>query len=225
MYSKACSIYDYLVCRIGFNSKQDDNFDFKGLGCLLDNKYIITAAHVINSLNKSNLSAVCKYDGIYRFDVIYYSSEYDISILKTVEKIYALDTTKKVSEPIAIYKNIPSVGLSVGYMGHFIYNEVFNEKTSTICFSQAYISFRDCTSYSKTSLFLGLSGGITQQGFSGGPVFTINGELVGVMSKLAPYIFDYDNPLKPLNSIPIITSLYPVYSEIDNLINSIEAAK
>jgi hypothetical protein len=78
-------------------------------------------------------------------------------------------------------------------------------------FSAAYISFR--VPDSKPIRF-GLNGGVIQRGFSGSPVFTAKGELVGVIVQSMKYCADYDQPLGSIHTFSIISPIMNYHDEI-----------
>jgi hypothetical protein len=74
-------------------------------------------------------------------------------------------------------------------------------------FSQASISMLMKDADSEHPKFA-LDSGIIQEGSSGGPVFTAEGYLVGVIVESLQFVVDQSHPLPNIVTLPIMSALY-----------------
>jgi S1-C subfamily serine protease len=217
MFSNACRFYWDLVCNVGGGSPTIEG-KLHGKGCLLSPNYAITALHTVTKmLQQYKWPLIMKSDGVFKCDVVLQSSELDIALLKTTEKIKDIKRDQPLSYPTIASSN-PSLGLSVGFIGVVtLEGETKNERHTT--FSQASTSYFFLEEQSK-GLRYALTGGFIQQGFSGGPVFAANSELIGLLVMAQRFALDMEHPLASIYNIPVMSPLAPLKKDIDMILSS-----
>ncbi len=211
MFKDACHQYWDLRCEIGGGSKDIAGKLF-GKGCLLTPDVILTARHVFSSVARNyDWPVVLKHDGLFKCDVIYDSKDSDICIYHAAIKlrdVVEMDTPRSFP---TLYSQKPFLGLQVGYFGTLRSEDEKGEERAMTSFSAAFISFM--VPDSKPIRF-GLNGGVIQRGFSGSPVFTAKGDLVGVIVQSMKYCTDYDQPLGSVHTFSIISPIMNYHDEI-----------
>lgn len=212
-FLKAFRFYNDLYCNIGVKFDREESFF--GAGCVLSEEYLLTARHIVKKrIRLGGYPVAMKHDGYFKCEIAFELAELDIIILKVISKGEVVESKNRIKQFPKIKKEPLSIGLAVGYIGDIKTHDEKNnlEPRLATCFSQAYISFI------QEPNFLGLSGGIVQQGFSGSPVFSEDTKLLGMIVRCQPYISDYENPVNTTNILPIMAPLYPIYARIQKFL-------
>ena len=63
-----------------------------------------------------------------------------------------------------------------------------------------------------------LTGGLIQKGFSGGPVFEENGNIIGVLIQSLRFPLDLDFPTISIATMPIMSAVFPYRDDILGLL-------
>lgn len=152
-----------------FNAISIDNI---GSGCVvINNKLILTAAHVVND------SGVYLYQGqadnvLHLLKLIKIDQSKDLALLESMDS---------VSQPSFIINPKPDlkIGDPIIYLGwDTITNEITKSKTT--------IFELDSTKIDNLNTIALYAPGNAQQGYSGGPIISSKGELIGVVSHGTP---------------------------------------
>ena len=212
MYIDACRLYGGLNCQVGGGSPTTKG-KLHGMGCLISPCHVLTALHTLTQTEiLYEWPVVFKHDGLYRCEITLESKEYDVTMLQTTEKLDDADFAPPEGYP-SILPSKPFLGLSVGYIAALHLHKPDGEDTRHTCFSQAFVSMllREGGEGERYAL----SGGIMQPGFSGGPVFTAEGKLVGIVVKSIQFAADAKHPTLSVYTLPVMTSLYPLKDRIE----------
>ncbi len=212
MFTNACKFYWGLVCSVGGGTQQIKG-KLHGKGCLLSRNHAITALHTVTQmLHKYQWPVIMKQDGVFRCEVQFQSKEYDVALLRTTDKIVEYDLGPLPPNYPSIATSNPFLGLSVGFIGT-ISLEGENETERHTTFSPASTSYYFEEQVTKGFRYA-LIGGFVQKGFSGGPVFTCNSELVGLIVMAQRFALDMDNPIASLYNLPVMSPLSPLRKDI-----------
>jgi hypothetical protein len=217
MFSNACRFYWNLVCSIGGGSPTIKG-KLHGKGCLLSPNHAITALHVVTGMvQRYKWPVIMKHDGLFKCEVMLQSNELDIALLRATEKIEDFSLDQPSGYPTVASSN-PFLGMSVGFIGVIsLEGESKNERHTT--FSQASTSYFFVDERHKGPRFA-LTGGLIQQGFSGGPVFTANLELVGLIVMSQRFALDMEHPLASLYNLPVMSALSPLKKQIATILDA-----
>jgi len=158
-----------------------------------------------------------KHDGLFKGEVLLKSREYDVALLVAREKLADFSITEPKAYP-SIAASTPLLGLSVGFL-NVIDLGGETDKKRHIAFSQASISyfFEDETD---KGIRYALTGGFIQHGFSGGPVFTSDLELVGLIVMSQRFALDMEQPLMSIYNLPVMSPLASLKNKIETIIAS-----
>jgi S1-C subfamily serine protease len=215
MFTNACKFYLNLICSVGGGSPTVEG-KLHGKGCLLSPNHALTALHVVDGmLKRYQWVVVMKHDGLFKADVLFRSPELDIALLKTSEKIADFTPDTPLVYPTIRATN-PFLGLSVGFIG-VISLEGDTEKEIHTSFSQASTSYF-FEEKNTGGLRYALTGGLVQHGFSGGPVFTSDLDLVGLIVMSQRFALDMTQPLSTMYNLPVMSPLAPIRDQINNSI-------
>jgi hypothetical protein len=216
MFTKACSQYWDLQCYVGVGSLSSQG-SVDGIGCLLAPDIIITARHIFNNTRQLNKwPVVAKFDGAFKCSIIYESKAHDIALLKTVEKVDNLEHRKPSKYPVVSTKR-PSLGNTAGYLSRLYTYKQTGGTDSYSYFSQGCISFMHPGDADNIS-FYGLTGGIIQRGFSGSPVITADGKLIGIIVQSLRLVTDSKDIHGSVTYVPVMSPLDLISKEIEEAI-------
>lgn len=140
---------------------------FRATGFLVDasNNYIVTNAHVINEA-KNHLIVENNKGEQYTATAVYINKDNDLAILKITDK----DFKKLTSLPYSIRKTNADLGEQVFMLGF---------PKQEIVYGEGYVSAKN--GYQMDTIYCQLST-TANEGNSGSPVVTKNGELVGIVT-------------------------------------------
>lgn len=184
-----------------------------GGGCVyVSSDVVVTANHIVE--NESEIMVVGE-KGFYAASVVWSSHEHDFAILKRGALIEAIRNASSPSKFPPAISNSPEIGTSVGYLGTLSRRTHEGKEKSPNVFVSSHISFQDLQSAGK---FIALEPTFFEQGFSGGPVFTKDGHIVGVISKS----FDIKRNCGAKDDVcfPMIAPIHYHLSELNDAINT-----
>lgn len=196
MFQRACEIVEPCVCAVGSGRK------LFGMGCLIANNLVLTARHVIQN-NTGGPMAMIGIDG-YDAELVYESEQRDVAALRLTTPIEPISEPFPEVRPRVSFAQ-PSRGVSVGYFG-----ELHRRETMHRCFMTA------CLSFHMRSGGWALSGGFVESGFSGGPVFTSDGALCGVIIQMQQFMSRAKVP--QLHTLPVVMAFAYLPAEFRELI-------
>lgn len=217
MFTNACRFYWNLVCSVGGGSTTIKG-KLHGKGCLLSPNHAITALHTVTDMfQRYTWPLLMKHDGLFKCEVVLESKGLDVALLKTTEKIEDFTLDQPLGYP-TIFSSNPFLGLSVGFIGVIsLEGETENERHTT--FSQASTSYFFGDKQSD-GLRYALTGGFVQKGFSGGPVFGTNSELIGLIVMSKRFALDMEQPLASLYNLPVMSPLSSLKKDIEIIVGS-----
>lgn len=217
MFQVAATDHYSWNCSIGGGSASSRG-NLYGIGCVLDNIHVLTARHIWFSIkDKHEWPTVLRHDGGFRCEVVFESTEYDIMVLRAVASI-----DKRNSEPFKKYPIFSDehihLGSSVGFMSrlHLIKND---EQVSFTHFAFATVSLIVPPENDHAMQFA-LSSTVTQEGFSGSPVFRADGSIVGVLTGGMSFRADFYNLAAPIHTLPLISPILPLIQQLEAVIKS-----
>jgi hypothetical protein len=201
MFQKACDLIYPCLCNVGGFSPPDNGRMF-GMGCLIGTNLAITAKHVDDAgIRECGHAAVCTSAGLWASRTIFESEERDIALLKMENRV------GDGKEGKALPNSFPGLGgvrftygLSVGYFGHLHRKDRFGKNTLHTCFAAASLSF-----LTRDVLRWALSAGFAEEGFSGSPVFSREGLLVGVLTEIMRIAQPGEVKMPQLVTVPLIS--------------------
>jgi hypothetical protein len=183
-----------------------------GKGCWLSETHVLTAQHVWSAIrDEYEWPVAIRYDGLYRCEVVFEQADADLLILKAVAKLARADLSQPTTYP-GVSANQAFLGKTVGYLATLKIPKA-GETDHHTYFASASVSMFLNTGPSK-GLYLALTGGLIQRGFSGGPVFEENGDVVGVLVQSLRFPVDLENPMLSIATMPIMSPVLPHRNEI-----------
>jgi len=211
MFSESARLHFQTCSDIGGGSRRAIGKLF-GKGCWLSDRHVLTALHVWRHISDTYEWPVARrYDGLYKCEIAFEQANADLLILRTVEKLEHAEFSKPFKYP-GISANPAFLGKSVGYLATLkVPNGGVTDHHSY--FSSACVSMVLKSDSSKAP-YLALTGGLIQRGFSGGPVFEENGDIVGVLVQSLRFPLDLENPMLSIATMPIISPTLPHRKEI-----------
>lgn len=178
MFQKACSVIEPCLVQVG-GATPDGGANLHGTGCLLSALHVLTACHVVQEAKaKYGTIAISKYDGLFKAEVMASSSKADIAVLQTTDKLQDASLPKPTAWPDFQEDFKPRRGMSLGYLSFLRKNDPGGIPRTCVFFSGGHVAYlaRDKQDNPRWTLDHGFS----ESGFSGSPVFTPDGTIVGV---------------------------------------------
>lgn len=212
MFSEAAGLYYGLHCTV-CGMVQPGAPAVHGLGCLISPEHLITARHVWREVvQKYDQPVILKRDGLFRCSVVAENADADLIFLKTIHCVERNDSGKPPAEFPPVHPVPPSWGMSVGFLARMSAG-----REVRAAFSMASVSFMDFSGESTRPRFWGLSGGLFQKGALGGPVFTAEGNMVGLIVDSYQFRPDPDHPESPVVLVPVMSPLWPFKEQLNGL--------
>jgi Trypsin-like peptidase domain len=168
MFQRACEIIEPCVCSVGSRRK------VFGTGCLIDNNLVLTAGRV-QRCHKGKQVVTVGADA-YGAELVFQSRMFDVAVLRLLSPVEPISAPLPPDRP-AVSVAPPHRGVSVGF-----YGELRRGESLLRCFVPTSFSFM------MTDAVWALAGGVAEQGFSGGPVFTADGSLCGVIMYMQEFM-------------------------------------
>jgi hypothetical protein len=216
MFADSAKLHFLTCCDVGAGSR-DVRGQIFGKGCWLSETHVLTALHVWREIrDEYEWPVAIRYDGLYRCEVVFEQADADLLVLEAVAKLEHADIAQPAKYP-GISSNQPFLGKTVGYLASLKVPKGGVTDHHTY-FASACVSMFMKTGSSK-ALYLALTGGLIQRGFSGGPVFEENGNVVGILVQSLRFPVDLDNPMLSIATMPIMSALFPHRNEIISLVN------
>lgn len=211
MFTEAARLHFQTCCDIGGGSPNVHGKLF-GKGCWLSDKHVLTALHVWQGISDDyEWPVAIRHDGLYKCEIAFEQADADLLILRTVEKLKHANLHQPVKYP-GISANQAFLGKTVGYLATLKVPNACDTESHTY-FASACVSMFMQTGASQ-GLYFALTGGLIQRGFSGGPVFEANGDIIGVLVQSLRFPVDPQNPTLSITTIPLMSPVLPYRSEI-----------
>jgi hypothetical protein len=213
MFQESAKLHFLCKCNVGGGSPDVKGRLF-GMGCLLDNYHVLTAWHVWGGIQQEYAwPVVLKYDGLYKCQIVFEQQDADLLIIKTTEKITDCELNRPSRYP-QLSANTPFLGKTVGSIALLNTQEVDGEKSYTY-FSMSCLSMFMGGTQGK-ACHIAMTGSLIQKGFSGGPVFEENGDIVGVLIQSFRFSLDRSTPDLSIATLPIMSTIFPYREEMAN---------
>jgi hypothetical protein len=197
LFSDACRLYWSLKCHVGPAQTA------RGLGCALTPRHVLTAKHVFGDDPRPTVASSL---GIWSCRVLREWPDADLAVLEQRELLRPADMSEPKRYP-EVSSKMPGLGQSLGYLA-----ELHAPKACTY-FAQGHVAFFQ--KGEADELLFGLAGGLIQRGFSGGPVFTPAGQLVGVIVQSFQFVADLEH--RAVVSLPLFSPLARIAGELADL--------
>lgn len=215
MFQEATRRFWNLRCNVGWIDLDDKGKSY-GAGCMLSKSLVLTARHVING-RKQETDRVCVLGatGIFRCDIVFESSEQDLCVLRLDQAVpkFSREEPVNIVAP-EIHPEAPFMGRSVGYLGSLRRENDVGEPATHTYFGQGYLSH---LLQGRPGVYFGLSGGFAESGFSGGPCFTADGSLIGLIVESRQIQAN-----TAMNAhqfmFPVMSAIHPVRTRLEELI-------
>jgi hypothetical protein len=217
MFQAACAIYEPCLVQVG-GPTSGGGATLHGTGCLLSPVHFITALHVVKDATaRYGGIAVAKYDGLYKAKLLASCPKCDVAVLEAIDKLDTSSLKKPGTWPAFKENHAFARGMTVGYMSFLRKADAAGKPSTFTFFSAAHVSFLGRDEHNNPRWVL--SGGFSESGFSGSPVFLPDGTLVGVsVSTLLMNAEVEDCPFVP-HCFPQVSAIPPVGKAVVDEIN------
>ena len=200
MFQDATRIYWALKSHVGSGRES------RGLGCLLSSRHVLTAHHVYAGVGEPTALAP---GGVWRCRAIAEWPDLDLGVLQTVDLLKPSDVLVPTVFP-AFDGNMPGLGQSLGFLAWLT-----SGRHRVTYFGQGHVAFFEPRE--RKALRFALAGAAVQRGFSGGPVYTPAGQLVGILVECFQFAANLEHPA--LVSMPMFSPVAPVADELRKIIS------
>jgi hypothetical protein len=219
MFEVAAKKHYRWKCGVGGGTDANDGGSY-GMGCVLDSRHVLTARHCWSGIsNKYSWPIALRTDGLFRCEVIFESIPHDILILRSTNKIVmgpgAESTLRSFAEYPVLSKKQIFLGSSVGFMSNLQLYKSADDTELHPHFAAGFVSMILPERNGKALRFA-LSSTVIQSGFSGSPVFTTDGSIVGVVVERQSFRADYADVTAPIYTLPVISPICHLAHEIES---------
>ena len=218
MFSEAASKYWGLYCHVGGTNDATVG-KVHGLGCRLTASHILTAQHVFDDYA---YPTVALSDGIWKCKVVKAWPDQDIALLRKTKLVKPTGEPENEMAYPTLARELPDLGCSLGYIGWLAVaaGRVRGKTRGRNAYfgSRAFGFFEFSESAPDHRVLLAVAGSAVQQGFSGGPVFTHDGVLIGVLVKSLQYVPNLAHEIRTVNSLPLVAPIGKISLEISRLL-------
>jgi hypothetical protein len=192
-----------------------------GMGCFLSDEIVLSAAHVWSGVAGRYTSPfVIHAEGGFRCEVLREWPEWDIILLRTVERIFG-SATEPSNEAVLhppLSQEKMYLGREVGMFSRLSLADEETDHGSLNLFTAGRVSSWCLPSTENQKVMYGLSNTIVQRGFSGSAVFLADGSVVGVLVQTLSFPIDRMNLSFGRYAIPLGSPLYEIRQEIAGLL-------
>lgn len=211
MYKKSTAMYWPLLGKVGGGTKEALG-TLHGAGCLLSSTLLITARHVWREIESQyEWPVIGKHDGLFRCTIEHEDALQDVLILRTTERIIESKGLNGPQTYPKVSTSLPALGESVGILTRLDLNDREEGPVRFTAFSEASVAI--CLKQGSGPTHLMLSCGLFQSGSSGGPVYSPNGTLIGIIVQSMQFALEVKNPSSLKVTAPIIAPVY-LYARI-----------
>ncbi|MBI1752050.1 MAG: trypsin-like peptidase domain-containing protein [Acidobacteria bacterium] len=212
MYSVAAPKYWSLYCHVGGTSDSSTGKTY-GIGCRVGPGLILTAAHVYKQ-HKS--PAVLLGGGVWKCSVVKEWSNLDIALLKADVLLKKMDEIEEPTDFPRLADKTPTMGTSIGYIGSLKLMNESGQKDGRTYFGQGHVAFFEKGLRGQN--LVAIDGGAIEQGFSGGPAFTSDGVLCGVIVEALHFAPNPGSSAPRINPFPLVSPIAPINLELLTLL-------
>jgi|SRR5215218_876698 len=213
MFEEATRLHFSLKCSVGGGSREVMG-KLYGMGCRLDHEHVLTARHVWREIQERYAWPVALTDdGLYKCKPVFEQHDADLLVLRATELLEEVNSDKPIRYPKISSKPV-FLGKTVGYLATLNIRELESSRTY---FSTSSLSML-MGEPGRKGLRIAMTGGLIQKGFSGGPVFDEEGDVLGVLVQSLRFPLDPDVPHLSITTMPIMSALFPFRDEIVSLL-------
>ncbi|MDX6289986.1 MAG: Trypsin-like peptidase domain [Blastocatellia bacterium] len=204
MFLESAKLHFSTQAHVG-GSSANKNAIMYGKGCWLSKTHLLTACHIWRQVRQEyDWLVAIRYDGLYKCAIVFESAEADLLLLKIDKKLADADLSiPQQYPPLSSRKSF--LGQTVGYIASL--KIPANENSGHTYFSMASVSM--LMDGGQGVLRFALTGGLIQKGFSGGPVFEQNGDVVGILIQSLQFPLDPKDPRSSIAIVPIMSPVFP----------------
>jgi hypothetical protein len=215
MFERAAQMHFGCNCKVGGGSQHNVNVgQSHGMGCALDAKHALTAAHCWTGVDdRYDWPIVLRPDGLFRCEIVFENAEADVMILRSVEP---LPVNSKYLRQITHYPTISpapiSLGTEIGFVSRLSLHDSIEDVSTHTHFAHGFISMM-LPSEKGNGMRFAVSGTVMQKGFSGSAVFLPDGSIVGVLVESLSFRANFHDEHAPIYILPMMV---PILSLIDD---------
>lgn len=210
MFTNACKLFWNLTCNVGGGSRRQSG-QVHGLGCAISDRHVLTAQHVYSQHGYEWLIVIYA-EGVWRCRIVKEWRNHDIALIEKEKLIKEAPLDHPNAFP-ELYTSMPSWGQSLGYLAWLTTRKPQGKDHSVTYFGQGHVAFFELEG-EEAPLFA-LAGGTVQKGFSGGPVFTSKGHLVGIIVRSFQFVADLNHPVPQIVSMPLVSPIAPLCKALE----------
>jgi hypothetical protein len=206
MFQQACVLYRSVYCVVVGQSTSAANPVAGGVGCFVAPGVVLTADHIYEECQRSGdtLTALCA-QGMLELAPVWRHEEADVALFRVVRGLRGSGSNSAQPGKFPRIGRGIAYGMSIGYLARLRRNDEDGERESHLAFFEgsASIYFSKGEFASKWML----SGGFVESGFSGGPAFSVDGDLVGVVVGSVQFPAQDHHPLTNVFCAPVVTPI------------------
>ena len=220
MFSKSAGLFFNCQCSVGGGcSDSPRSARIFGIGCLLDENHVLSAAHCWTGIEaRFEWPAVMTLHGLFRCELAFCSEESDIMLLRMVEHIQKPPGDfEQPKQYAALSDEHVFLGSQVGTISQLNLLDRQGETSTRTHFSAGFVSM--WLLENRPPRFA-LSGTVIQKGFSGSPVFLPSGLVVGVLVESLSFRANFLDPQAPIYVLPVISPIHPIIASLRGALNS-----
>lgn len=218
MFTNACDLYYNLMCDVGGGSAHIQGSLF-GTGCLISQQHVLTARHnVIPLHHECSWPVILKHDGLWKCKIIFESQTHDLAVMEATDLVQEVSLRGPAGFPLLPTTPV-DLGMTVGYLARMRYPDHNGNETRNTCFSQSSVSMMNVQPNDGPTFWM-LGDGFIQSGFSGGPVFSADGTLHGLIVQSFQFEASTGNQRIQTLTKPVMSPIGPVMSHIRKFMNS-----
>ena len=212
MFSLAAPKYWSWYCHVGGSSDAGAG-KIHGLGCRLGPKHVLTAAHVFEQYA---FPTALLTDGLWKCSVERDWPSLDIALIRVETPLKKKGQSEEISEFPDLATRIPQMGTSLGYIGWLKLLDESGQSKGRTYFGQGHVAFFEKGLRGQT--LLAVDGSAVEEGFSGGPAFTPDGILCGVLVEALQYAPKLGERGRQVNALPLVSPIASIRNEIQALL-------
>lgn len=207
MFERSAQLYFEAICSVGAG-KNDVESVISGTGCQLSDTYVLTARHVwADKVADFEWPVIHRYDGLWRCESAWESVPLDTLLLRVTDRLVA-DTKSPPKVFPALASSAARLGMPVAYVSYLRLKHSGDDYDLHRCFCPSAIAYWDLAG-GTGRVRVALSPAVVQEAFSGAPVFTRRGELLGIIVERCRW-------MEPPNGAPSFYTI-PLMSPVDSL--------
>ena len=214
MFEQAAARYFRLWTFVGRVERQQSAKVF-GLGCHLAPGLVLTAAHVYAGAGEPTVSIN---GGLWACSVAAEWPDRDIAVLRAERKLQSLGSDDTAPPYPQLAADLPRVGMQLGCMAWLKLLDPNGETRGRTYFGQGHIAYFDRGASGE--LLFAMQGPTIEKGFSGGPVFSSDGQLYGVLVQAVQHAPNLSERVLQINSMALLSPVGRVAADISKLIES-----